>query len=285
MKQHFDKPITNIIRNRHSVRTYYPEMLSQDIKIKLEEYAANIKGPFDCKVRLELVDSSDLSDRSGGKIGTYGVIKGAKSFIAGVVDKKEHNMEQLGYCMESLILYAVSLGLGSCWLGGTFKRSQFAELVRLKEDELVPVVTPVGHPADKRAFLDSLMRRLAGSDNRKTWKELFFNESFGIELKPEDAGAYQSVLEMVRLSPSASNKQPWRVLKQGNEYHFFMKKAKGYDSALGFNIQKIDMGIAMCHFEMTAAEVELKGNWMLKHQSPSLGQTEDMDYIISWIAQ
>jgi nitroreductase len=285
MKQHFAKPITEIIKNRHSVRTYNPETLDQELINKLKEYTAEIKGPFDSQVRLEIIDSLDLAEKSGGKIGTYGVIKGAKTFIAGVADKNERNMEQLGYCLEQLVLYAASYELGTCWLGGTFKRSQFNELVGLKENELIPVVTPVGHPADKRTLFETIMRRAAGSDNRKQWNELFFNGSFDKSLNQESAEQYAEVLEMVRLAPSASNKQPWRILKQGNEYHFYLAQAKGYGSALGFNIQKIDMGIAMCHFEMTAIEAELKGNWLVKAQSPFIGQTKDLEYIVSWIMQ
>ena len=102
-----------------------------------------------------------------------------------------------------LILYATSLELGTCWLGGTFKRSQFAELVALKKDEFIPAVTPIGYSADKRTFIDSAMRRIAGSDNRKPWNELFFDGSFDKPLKQEEAGQYADALEMVRLAPSA----------------------------------------------------------------------------------
>jgi len=285
MKQYFDKPIIHIIKNRHSVRTFKPESLDKEVKGKLKAYAADIKGPFESRVRLELVDSEALADKTAGKIGTYGIIKGAKTYVAGVTGKGRYSMEQLGYSLQKLMLYAESMGLGSCWLGGTFKRSQFAELAGLKDNEFIPAVTPIGYPADKKAVVESIMRRLAGSDNRKSWNELFFTESMEKPLKQESAGDYAAALEMVRLVPSASNKQPWRILKQGNEYHFLLQHTKGYGNALGFSIQKIDMGIAMCHFEMTAVEAELKGHWMVKTQSPLISQAEDLEYIISWMAE
>jgi nitroreductase len=283
MKQHFNKPILDIIKNRHSVRTYNSEILDKELKNKLEEYAAGIKGPFDAKLRLEMIDSLDFAEGAGTKFGTYGIIKGAKTFIAAATHKDGHNMEQLGYCLEKLILYAASLGLGTCWMGGTFKRSQFAELVKLKEDEIIPAITPIGHPSDKRAFVDSMVRRVAGSDKRKPWSELFFNGSFDMPLKKEDAGSYADVLEMVRLAPSASNKQPWRILKQENEYHIFLNEAKGYANALGFNMQKIDIGIAMCHFEMTAEELGMAGHFVDNSQKVKNFTTESLEYIVSWI--
>lgn len=283
MKQHFDKPISDIIRNRHSVRTFNSEILNKELKSKIEEYAAGIKGPFASKVRLEVIDSFDFAEGAGNKFGTYGIIKGAKTFIAAVSKKEDHNMEQLGYCLEKLMLYAASIGLGTCWMGGTFKRSQFAEMLKIKEDELLPAVTPIGHPAQRKAFVETMMRRLAGSDNRKSWSELFFDGSFDKPLKKEDSGQYAEVLEMVRLAPSASNKQPWRILKQENEYHIFLQETKGYANALGFNIQKIDMGIAMCHFEMTAEEIGIDGGFADSPQKAKELATEGFEYIISWI--
>ena len=49
--------------------------------------------------------------------------------------------------MESLILYATSLGLGTCWIGGTFKKGQFAKAIDLKGDEILPIVLPIGYEA------------------------------------------------------------------------------------------------------------------------------------------
>jgi nitroreductase len=285
MNQFFKAPISDVIKHRHSVRTYKPEAIYNEIRSKLIEYAAELKGPFDSKVRLELIDSLELESKSGGRIGTYGVIKGAKTYIAGITDKSMHNMEQLGYCMESLMLYAESMGLGSCWLGGTFRRSQFADLVNLKEEEMIPCVSPIGYATDRKSFVEAAMRKLAGSDNRMLWSELFFEEDFDRPLTEEAAGEYKNVLDMVRLAPSASNKQPWRILKQGKEYHLFLKPTQGYGSILGFNIQKVDIGIAMCHFEMTALEAELKGNWVIKDQSPLKESQHNVEYIISWIEQ
>ena len=49
--------------------------------------------------------------------------------------------------MEKAILYATGLGLGSCWLGGTFRRSRFAERISARSDEIVPAVASLGYPA------------------------------------------------------------------------------------------------------------------------------------------
>lgn len=283
--QFFNMPIEDVIKSRHSVRTYNKKKLDGELKTELINYARDIKGPFSGRIRLELIDESKHTDSSNGKIGTYGIIRGAGTFIAGVVEKGEKSLEELGYCMEKLILYATSLGLGTCWLGGTFSKGGFSRIAGLKENEILPIVTPVGYPADNRSIVESLMRRAAGSDNRKAWNELFFSENFETPMEQEAPGVFETALEMIRLAPSASNKQPWRILKKDNCFHFYLKGAKGYDKALGFSIQRIDMGIAMCHFEMTLKEEGIKGHWVFDKTGEALAADGDMKYTISWIAE
>jgi len=61
-----------------------------------------------------------------------------------------------------------------------------------------------------------------------------------------------------------------------------LKSNIGYGEGLGFNIQKIDMGIAMCHFEMVLLEKGVTGAW--KFQDPQEINTEihNLNYITTW---
>ena len=87
---------------------------------------------------------------------------------------------------------------------------------------------------------------------------------------------------MVRLAPSASNKQPWRIVKDGEKFHFYLYHAKGFAKTVGFDMQKIDMGIAMCHFDLTLREEGIQGSF--QKCKPSIENTEELnEYIISWI--
>ena len=68
----------------------------------------------------------------------------------------------------------------------------------------------------------------------------------------------------VRQGPSASNKQPWRILKSADRFHLYLQRTRGYRNvftrmAQVDDMQRIDMGIAMCHFELTARELGLSG--------------------------
>lgn len=278
----FGKPTAEIIKTRKSVRSYDKESLTQELKKKLEIFINSLTGPFNEKVRFKVIETKTLTQDSGIKLGTYGIIQGANTFIVSAVEKGTMHLEELGYEFEKIVLFATSLGLGTCWLGGTFKKGEFSKVMNLKDGEFLPIVSPIGYPRKNRTTVESIMRFVAGSNNRKPWTEVFFNNSFSQCLSTSDAGIYSEVLEMVRLAPSASNKQPWRIVKYKEGFHFYLQHAKGYSSALGFDMQRIDIGIAMCHFELTAQELGLDGTW--NKCNPLLEvQNESLEYVISWV--
>ncbi len=141
------------------------------------------------------------------------MIKNARLFLVGTIKNGHLALEDYGYCKEKIILQATALELGTCWLGGTFQFSNFAQAVNLQKDELLPTVSPVGYPALEKSFTERMMRRVAGSDNRKAWSEIFFIGNFSTPLRQEQAGIFTEALENIRIAPSASNKQPWRILR------------------------------------------------------------------------
>ena len=122
----------------------------------------------------------------------------------------------------------------------------------------------------------------AKSDQRKPWKELFFDGDFSKPLTSEAAEESSRPLEMIRLAPSASNKQPWRVIRKENVFHFFLSKTPGYGSVFkGIDLQRIDMGIAMAHFDLSCREIGLDGDWKVANHGIRLPQ--GLHYIISWV--
>ncbi len=67
-------------------------------------------------------------------------------------------------------------------------------------------------------------------------------------------------MEMVRLGPSASNKQPWRILLKDAVCHFYEYKEPGYSDRFNYDIQRIDLGIAAAHFDLAVNEKGIKGH-------------------------
>jgi nitroreductase len=283
----YSEPVTEIIRKRFSCRSYIEKPIAEEERERLSDYlSATGAGPFGAAVRFKLVAATDQDRKALKGLGTYGFIKGATGFIVGAVGPSRKNLEDYGYMMESVILSVTDMGLGTCWLGGSFTRSRFAKKISATVEEVVPAVTSVGYILKKEQS-GVTIRQLVGGHDRQLWGNLFFREKFGIPLSPDEAGPYAVPLEMVRIAPSASNKQPWRIIKDGDYWHFYMQRTRGYGNTLTFkllniaDLQRVDMGIAMCHFEMAAGELGLKGRWDIK--DPKIEKPDTLcEYTATW---
>jgi hypothetical protein len=197
-------------------------------------------------------------------------------------------MEDVGYLLERSVLYATELGLGTCWLGGTFTYSSFAQRIEAQEGEQIPAVISIGYAAQRPRIVDGIIRRAVGAHRRQPWQELFFEGDLTKPLTPESAGDYAAPLEMVRIAPSASNRQPWRVLQDGNQWHFYRRRSpagRGWStgqSRPNDSLQRMDLGIAMCHFEMTARDLDLGGHWAF--EEPPVEGIQELAYTATWVA-
>ena len=278
---------SSLIKKRYSVRSYEHEPLSDENKSSLLEYITGIpSSPLGIETRFSLVEAGALGQNSI-KLGTYGFIKGAYTFIAAACTRDEYALESLGYQLEKIILYATELNLGTCWLGGTFNRGSFSKVMELSPNEFLPIITPVGTPSDKKRFMDKFIRSGAQSDRRKPFESIFYFNNFSTALSKSSSGIYQNAFEMVRLAPSASNKQPWLLVfdSKSNAVHFYLNRLKNYTgNKLGFEMQKIDIGIAMCHFELALQDDGISGKFYTdnpKIKVPDI-QGSDISYEISF---
>lgn len=275
-----DRNVTESIKKRKSWRTYTGKAIEDEKKDRIAEYISNLDDPpFGSEARFRIVDL-DLKG-TGTVSGTYGLVKGAKSFLAGAVSKGPMDLEDFGYLFEKIILFTTGIGLSTCWMGATFSRHLFEEKMGLKPQETLPAISPVGYKAMKRSLRDTVFHLSAGSRNRKKWPELFFNKNFHSPLRKGDHEKLDGLFEMVRLAPSAVNKQPWRLVLDGRNIHFFLKRTGGFEQMFKMDLQRMDMGIAMCHFELSAVESGAAGEW--KVLQPDISSLPDrIEYVVSW---
>ena len=253
-----DMDVTGAIRKRRSVRTYEDRALTEADRKKLMDFGQTLENPFGVPVRIHLTDRQTAS--GGEKLGTYGTIRGAQTFLGVSVPKERNALLAAGYEVETLFLYATAMGLGTVWLAATFSRSSFEKAMGIEPDEWFPAISPVGYPAQKRSFRETVMRTAMKSSARRPWEELFFQGEMGVPLTRQEAGEYAECLEMVRLAPSATNQQPWRVVRQGKDFHFYETHPAGA-SEDEKKIKQVDLGIALAHFHLTALEQGLKGRF------------------------
>ncbi|MHA2303889.1 MAG: nitroreductase family protein [Candidatus Hodarchaeales archaeon] len=285
---HSSASICEVIIKRKSWRSYLPVPLAPDIRQRfLEILSEDGNSPFGGTARFELIETLDLDSREKRRLGTYGFIKGATNFIVGIAEKSQYDLEDLGFRMEKIILYATEIGLSTCWVGGTFRRKDFEKKMKIKENEQIIAVSPVGYAA-KNSFVGRFAKWGARSKSRFSWLKLFFEQDGWTPLLKNKAGKFALPLEMVRIAPSASNRQPWRIVKEkeDNFFHFFVfrTKRKGIRPRIGkLDFPRLDMGIATCHFHLVNHELGFEGEW--KFNQPKMSNPDEFHYVISWFSK
>ena len=141
-------------------------------------------------------------------------------------------------------------------------------------------VSPLGYVAPKMSLRETMMSKGFKADTRQSFGAVFFDGGFDTPLTEEKAGRLLDALEAVRRAPSAVNKQPWRVVVAGDAVHFYEKKTKGFVSEANGDMQKIDMGIALCHFALAAEAEGLRLSFSL--EAPDLPTPENTEYIATF---
>ena len=266
--------ISEIIKKRRSVRTFDGIKLREEDASAIMEYANKVENPYSIPIEWKLLDADEYGLSSP-------VIVGANAYLAGKMRRVPHAEEAFGYAFEKIVLFAVSIGVGTTWIAGTMNRAAFERAMSLDGDEVMPCVSPIGYAAKKMSLRETMMRKVIKADGRADFKELFFDGGFVSPLTEEKARDIKDALSAVRLAPSAVNKQPWRVVVQGDKVHFYEKQSKGYVSDNGWDIQKIDMGIALCHFELVAKECGLDVAFEISE--PDLSLDDVTHYIASYV--
>jgi hypothetical protein len=309
-------PAGELIDRRYSCRTYLERPISDEDKALLGEFmASRTTGPLGSQSRFGLIAAAPDDRQALRRLGTYGFIKGATGFIVGAVERAPKDLEDYGYLLEEVILAATGIGLGTCWLGGTFTRSTFVRRFGgLQRGETMPAVVSTGYIGDDGT--ERIREREEGA-RRFQPAELFFEGRWGVSMAAagggtggsaaagRDAGAGRyagggrcaAALEAVRMAPSATNKQPWRVVRTaspeggpagGRDWHFFMVRTKGYGKGSAVftvlriaDLQRVDLGIAMCHFELVARESGLRGSWVVADPGIDL-PGPGIEYTATW---
>lgn len=283
----YTQPITELIQKRFSCRKYSRDPIPTDLQQTLREQLDQIKGgPNGVSMRFDLIAADGQDGVALRGLGTYGFIQNANGFVVGALEAGMQDLEAYGYRMEQIVLAATDLGLGTCWLGGTFNKSAYARKIALQDGERIPAILAIGVIQDEAQARQGMIRQRVAGQRRILWEELFFDEGWGVPLSRERAGKYATALEMVRIGPSASNKQPWRIVQVEGFFHLFLLRTQGYRNLITRlvqieDMQRIDMGIAMCHFELTAWELGLSGQWGVADHGLVL-HDEQVEYISSW---
>lgn len=266
--------ILETIARRRSVRSFDGRPLPPEARSRIQTLMEQSRNPYGLPVRFALLDGREQGLSSL-------VISGAELWIAGKLRRTPHAEEAYGFALQSILLQAeAELGIGAVWLAGTLSRSAFEAAMELEPGEILPCVSPLGYPAEKPSLRESIMRRGTGADARLPFEALFFDGGFDRPLTREAAGTLAPLLDAVRRAPSAVNRQPWRAVRVGDTVHFYEKHSRGYVDKSGWDLQKIDLGIALAHFSLAAGALGLQTRFTAA--DPGLAPPAGTEYIAGY---
>lgn len=227
------------IEQRVSARSYTGTTIDKEKLSVLMDEIDNGNKKYGLSISF-LEDGSDAFNTFGK---SYGMFKGVRSLIVMKGPKNDiHLKEKLGYVGEKIILRATSLGLGTCWVGGTFERQN--PIFTISEGEDFVCVITVGDVADKKSLMGKVMSKM----KRPKAIESFYTSDTAV---PD---WFIAGIKAVQKAPSAKNTQKVQL-----SYNEGIVRASVPDS---YQFDLIDLGIAKLHFELAA-----EGNFNLGNNS------------------
>lgn len=239
---------------RKSTRTFTPESLPQEMVDALQQFARNLKTPFPSAARFEF-----FTAEPGKKLYNNGVNPVHNMAVMAQTDLASISMA--GFAGELVMLYAVSLGLSTCWFGhynlaavGRYV-SGISSPQQIKESTLgygygkgidigerAVCCMPFGH---RNTEAKRLVDFVAGKNGakRKPLEELM-EQPEALAALPEPL---RNALELARLAPSAANSQFWRFGVSADGKTLTVAKSHGYKH---FKWEHPDVDIGMCAAHM-----------------------------------
>lgn len=255
------------IEHRKSTRKYKNKKLNQrtldEIKRKLEE-PDELDTVFSSDIGGHIKDREEIEDLTKGIIGDYGKILSPHYLILST-EKEKNNLVDLGYVGEKIVLELTKKKIGTCWIGKFGNKQRIKKRIGLSTQKL-----PMAFIAFGEAQNTPLRNQ---NPSRKDLEELTVEG---------DIKRFNELLRIVKLAPSAINRQPWRFKIKKDRIDFFLTK-KGFVKKILNRVSNIktldyiDIGIALRHAEIASCHYNQK----MVFEDLGLRSEQNLEYIIS----
>jgi hypothetical protein len=241
----------SIIKKRKLVEEYEKkEPSSDEIKI-FEEFLKEIKTLLEnIGIKFVFIENGwGKENIFKNRVSHMGNLILAPSYIALFSEIKEGYLLNTAYILEQVILKAVELNIGSCWLlvekdADGLKRDLEIDV----QKELVAMIA-LGYPKMHVHYTDR------GESSRISMHDFIFKDEWGKticyeELKTMGTG---KALHNLRLAPSWTNLQPWRLIIHNDQV---ILTVGGKDISRKYLL--LDAGVMMLYMEKFSISTRLK---------------------------
>ena len=232
------------VKARISCRAYQDKHIDEEVLALLTEKIERLNEASGLHIQLMTTDGQSqpllklVPAMFDGPVYTYAALVGGTDALSA---------EKIGYYGEQLVLYATQLGLGTCWVAGTYDPNTACAYIN--EGERLWSVVPMGYAVEKMPIKQKMIRASIRARDRKLRQFVESEVAFD-----ELAGWFRTAIESVKMGPSAVNQQPVNFTWNKNKV-----TAKLWKTSQGTAF--IDMGIAKYHFEIGAAAAGMTGHW------------------------
>jgi hypothetical protein len=214
------------IFKRKSIRKYDLTPLDDKLLLEIEAFISKVEPLYNnIKTEIRIVAKDGVNILVPVK---------APHYLVMTSEKKEGYLTNAGYMLEQVNLFLSTNDIGSCFLG-------------------MAQPTKATKKSSKFEFVIALALGNAAEPLHRTDVSEFKRKSI---LQISNIIGNDQLLEPVRLAPSAINSQPW-FFTGGNEViNSYCVKPNIIKAIVYEKMNKIDMGIALCHITVTAKHLD-----------------------------
>jgi hypothetical protein len=259
------------IINRSSTRRYNKNPLSVEDISKLESIQELLISLVpENKFQFQVYNFNGKFSPMG-IMGGYGAILNPPHFILPTIIGEKHQLTDLGFRLEQVVLWLQENKIASCYVGALGRENKLIEQFHLPHGSRIGSLVVFGNPSQTSPGKNTnhFIRKTAGSKNRKSVDLIFFNGDFSQpSLPPEWLGP---IIEAGRFSPSAVNAQPWRFLYDGKSLYVYITRN---NLKYGFGLHEeycfFDGGIAMANILHAVQTCGFNASWLIMDPDPTI---------------
>lgn len=261
-----DQPdLYQALMQRYSLRAFDSRKLDDETLNQIEQFILNTEPLFkENRMGISLIHQMTSKERSSA-LGLVNPHIHPPHILVTWMNGGKSPYTDLGYRMEQVTVYLHRMGIGSCFIGTLGREEAINQQYNLPPHAVTGALLAIGKSANPNT----------GNKPKKRMEleKLVFSNDFSTPLTPPNG--LSSILEAARVSPSATNAQPWRLLWKKPDLYLFVTPKK-LANLLSADFKKYclyDGGICMANISMALKAYHLPAKWeVLDSSSPTVPQ-------------
>lgn len=249
---------------RRSVRRYDARPLDADSLARVQEIAVSSR-PLVPTNHLHVSRRDDLIRQDlVTLLGGYGRLINPPHALAPYIVGNRHDLADLGYRVEQMVVRMTALGIGTCYIGTLPKEDAIRDLLNMPAGGRIGAIVVFGWPASTvgGSAFNGLIRSVLGRSREPDLTRIFFRDSLDNPAQPPEA--LRPLMLAAARAPSACNAQPWRFVWHADQLTLFITRNNPkYGGGSSEQYCLYDAGIVMANVTLAMEAFGVPGAWQV----------------------